>query len=430
MFDSHRRSLFLAILVALAAGSVAACTEDLGTGAACPELCPDQDISMIDTVIEPIVIDTTLIGIPPAGSIGRLFVAARGDTVVSYGVIRFDSLTRRFRPDVDDTTTVPIADVREASLQLLTDTARRIVTAPITIELYDVDTTAADTSTAAIVALVRPDRLIGSLTLPQDTTLDTLRVPVNDAALMDRIGDAGRRLRIAVTIGSAESAQLYVVGLISDSDAARLSYVPLSDEGAEGARVTVTPRSTTPAESQFAATLLTDYTVIAVGSDAVPGTELAVGGLPNRRTYLRFEIPPSIVDSSSVVRATLLLTQQPTHGIAEDDTIGVFPYIVTAGAPVTDIARAALVSTPGSAVGLDSLKVVPSDSGLVTLDVVRLLRAWRGQNVERVPRALVLRTGLEGLLPVEVRFFSTEAAEELRPRLRLTYIPRTTIGLP
>jgi hypothetical protein len=170
--------------------------------------------------------------------------------------------------------------------------------------------------------------------------------------------------------------------------------------------------------------------VIADGSAPVPPTELAVGGLPNRRTYLRFDIPSDLIDSASIVRATLILTQQRVFGVAADDTVGVFPYFVTAGSAVTDLSRAALIITPGSALGLDSLKVVPSDSGEVSLDVVQLLRAWRGQRIDLVPRALVLRTSLEGLLPIEVRFFSTEAAETLRPRLRLTYIPRTEIGLP
>jgi hypothetical protein len=223
MFDSHRRSLLLALVTVLGVGATAACTEDLGTGAACPDLCPEQDVSMIDTVISPISIDTTLIGIPPAGTAGLLLVASRGDTLESYGVVRFDSLTGRFRPDVTDTTTVPVDDVRDASLRFLVDTARRIATAPITIEVYDVDTTAADSNTAAIAALVRPDRLIGSLALPQDTTLDTLRVSLDDIVVADRVVNA-RRLRVAIAIRSAASAQLYLTGLITNSEATRITY--------------------------------------------------------------------------------------------------------------------------------------------------------------------------------------------------------------
>ena len=59
-----------------------------------------------------------------------------------------------------------------------------------------------------------------------------------------------------------------------------------------------------------------------------------------------------------------------------------------------------------------------------------LVRAWQRQDAEFAPHALVLRTGIEDFQPVEVRFFSSEAAADLRPRLRIIYIPRTNPGLP
>lgn len=429
MYDSRSRTFLALAFGVLALAGVSACSEDLGSGAACPALCPDQNVETLETVIEPVILDTTLIGLPPLGSSGRLYIASRGDTVETYGVVRFDVLTRRFRPAVDDTTTAPIAEVRGATVRILTDTLRRIVNAPITLELYDVDTTAADTNTAAVAALIRPERLIGSVTLPADTSLDTLRIPISEEALLAKIADS-TRLRIAIGIRSDLSAQLLVVGLAAVADATRLTYTPVSAEGVEGAELTVAPRSTTPAESPAAAAQLADYLVVARGSPPVPSTELAVGGLPNRRSYLRFDIPASIIDSSTVIRATLVLTQQPTTGVAADDTIGVYPYIVTAGSAVTDLSRVALLITPGSLFGLDSLAVVPSDTGEVSLDIVGLVRAWRLQSAEDMPRALVLRTSLEATQPTEVRFFSSDAAASLRPRLRLTYIPRTDFGLP
>ena len=45
-------------------------------------------------------------------------------------------------------------------------------------------------------------------------------------------------------------------------------------------------------------------------------------------------------------------------------------------------------------------------------------------------RALVLRSAFEGAEIGEIRFFSREAPAALRPRLRLSYIPRTEFGLP
>src|SRR2546430_10512303 len=50
------------------------------------------------------------------------------------------------------------------SLQFRIDTLSIKGADPVTIEAYDVDTTANDTSTAAILALFRPDRFISSQT--------------------------------------------------------------------------------------------------------------------------------------------------------------------------------------------------------------------------------------------------------------------------
>lgn len=431
MFDSPRRSRFAVGVAVALATALAGCTEDYGTGAACPDLCPTTDVEMREIVLDAIALDTTLVGLPPLGSPGRLLVATRGDTLVTYGVIRYDVVPTRFRPSASDTTTAPIGNVVGAEMRILTDTARRIVTAPVTINLYDVDTTAADSSNAAIAALIRPDRLIGSVTLPQDTTLDTLRVPIDDAVLLSKI-QSESRLRVGIQVTSAQSAQFVVIGLASTTDATHITFTPIGEDNVEGAAITIQPRSTTPAESRDAAAQLADYTVVAVGSPDPPPDILAVGGMPSRRAYLRFDLPPEILDSATIVRAQLILTQQPvTGGVLPNDTIGVFPYIVTAGAPVTDVWRAASLIAAGSLLGLDSIKVVPSGSAVRTLEVVPLLRAWQRQDPERVPHALVLRTNIEGYEAREVRFHSSEAADPaLRPRLRLIYIPRTNQGLP
>ena len=47
-----------------------------------------------------------------------------------------------------------------------------------------------------------------------------------------------------------------------------------------------------------------------------------------------------------------------------------------------------------------------------------------------VPRALAFRISREGAASSELRFFSSEAAAGLRPRLRITYFPRKEFALP
>jgi hypothetical protein len=63
------------------------------------------------------------------------------------------------------------------------------------------------------------------------------------------------------------------------------------------------------------------------------------------------------------------------------------------------------------------------------LPLVNAVRAWRFLP-SGTQRAIVLRAAAEGNQTGEVRFFSSEAAAAQRPRLRLTYIPRTSFGLP
>ena len=105
------------------------------------------------------------------------------------------------------------------------------------------------------------------------------------------------------------------------------------------------------------------------------------------------------------------------------------PQAVVATETITDLRRAAALVANASAVVIDSLRLAPADSGQRVLSLVALVRAWRSFP-EGTQRAVVLRAALEGSQVGEVRFFSSEAASGLRPRLRLSYIPRTDFGLP
>jgi hypothetical protein len=49
---------------------------------------------------------------------------------------------------------------------------------------------------------------------------------------------------------------------------------------------------------------------------------------------------------------------------------------------------------------------------------------------EELPRAIVLRSSLEGEFPSEFYFYSSEAPASLRPRVEISYIPRVDFSLP
>ena len=93
---THQRSRALILIGFLAAVSVVACTEKLESGAACPVLCPQQSVELKDTIIDAVAIDSTQPGYPPIGQETELLLAARGDTLDTRIIVRFDTLAKTF----------------------------------------------------------------------------------------------------------------------------------------------------------------------------------------------------------------------------------------------------------------------------------------------------------------------------------------------
>jgi hypothetical protein len=436
-----RRSVTRAATLAIAAAGalgIPGCSEKLEAGRACPILCPDQDIELRDTLVAAVVVATTLGSYPPIGEEPQLLLTSRGDTLETRIVIRYDTLPTTYRPASSPTDT-PIEAVQDAKLaiRLRFPTPRPGQT--VTIEAYDVDTTVtddADTVAATMLPLFRPDRFLGSLTFkPSDvsevtattpTPDSTAHIPINDAYLVAKIL-AKARLRVGLLVRAPESAEL-VFQSVAGLRPQQLSFNVPGDP--------VVPRSTgpysaTPAERSVANTL-SDFVIVAQKrAPATPAEVLAIGGVPGRRGYLRFDLPRGIVDSTSVVRATLLLTQYPNRLAAHGpDSLSVYPQPVVASELVTDLRKAAALLGGGRPFRLDSLRAAPDDSGEVSIEVVGLLNVWRQTQPQQSMRALVLRLPTEGVGPDELYFYSVEAAAAFRPRLRIVYAPRLGIGLP
>jgi hypothetical protein len=190
---------------------------------------------------------------------------------------------------------------------------------------------------------------------------------------------------------------------------------------------TVIPLSTTPADDPIAKANLGDYTVFARRPPEAGPSDLVVGGFPPRRTYLRFEIPLNVLDSSTVVRATILLNQIPTPLLDPTDSVMIVPQLVLAGVSVTDPTKAAQILTDFTP---DSLKARPGESGVRQIEIGAVFGFWRQLKASETPHAIVLRVGREGRSPLEIRFSSLEAAAQLRPRLRISYTNEVPLGLP
>jgi hypothetical protein len=421
-----RNRFWLMVLVAGVAGTVAACSEDLNSTAGCPSLCPEQNIVSRDTVLETFMaVDTTVLGYPVIGTETFLLVASRGDTLDTRAVMRFDTLTQRFTRGGADSA---IYTVDSSMVTLRLDTTGTKATAPVSLQVYDVDTTAADTATSVALSLFRPDRLIGGRTYAVTELKDTLRVPLfNDKVLGKLTGTAPRRLRLGFRVQSAASAQIRIVSR-DGGGAPTLSYDASPDTTVKA--IINSPSSSTPTDNPTLRSDLTDYQLVAFSPSTVAGDLLGVGGLPSQRTYLRFDVPSRLVDSSAtVVRATLLLTQVPTNSVDAADSLTIYPQVVRAAVTLADVVKSAgILNQP--ALEIDSLRFRPNESGQRAIEIVGALREWKAIGASSLQRAIVLRAATEGASAPVVLFYSSKAAPAQRPRLRITYVNKVELGIP
>ena len=297
---------------------LAACSEQVTGSLGCPQLCSDQSVQLRDTVlVSGVTLDTTFTGFPRLGTPSTLTLVAQGDTADVRLVARFDTLKYTYRP-TGATTDTAITRVDSAALLFLIDTTIARPTGPVRLEAFDVDTTAADTVPRALLPLFRDSRSLGSRTFTPAELTDTLRLPISNAALLDKITGV-KRLRIGlrlVNLGATSStARLRLSRAQSPKVRFRVSADTLVGPD------TLTLHSSTPAGIATIANGLTIYPVIAGGALPVPASSiLAVGGLAGARSYLQFDIPAIVLDSVQVLRATLQLTQRPSRapGITGD----------------------------------------------------------------------------------------------------------------
>ncbi len=427
----RRRNLAL-FAAALAVVAAAACSDNLESDAACPSLCPGQVVTLRDTVIDAVLVDTSISGFPAVGLAPYILMSTRGDTLDARGIFRFDSLPTTFTRTNSPVDT-NIIGVDSAYLMLQVDTTETLPGAPVTISVYDVDTdnpdsTVADTATALLAPLFTPDRLLGSKTYSPDSLRDSLRVPISDDSLFAYIR-ANKRLRLGVEVTGSNRPQLRV-GTSAIYLPAELQFKPAPHGDTTGVTpMYVMPLSKTPAGTPLAAQL-SEFMLVVKGSNPTTNPVLAVGGLPGRRVYLRFDLPAKIIDSSTVLRATLLLNQMPNRDSPDAyDTATVWPQALLASSAVTDLTRALrLLSTVGG-FGLDTIeKFAPADSGQRQFEMVQLIRAWSAGLGPNDPQALAVRTEFEGASGALYWFTSSAGPAALRPKVEITYAPPPSAG--
>jgi hypothetical protein len=405
---------------------ITACSENLTGSLGCPELCQDQSALLRDTTLTGVlVVDTVVTGFPLQSTARDFTLLSKADSGDLRVVFRFDTLDSTFRhpnASVDSA----VSRIIKPLIHFNVDTSYGKLSAPITIDAYDVDTTAADSLPQALLPLFRPDRLIGSATFASIAITDSLTVPIDSTVVLAKI-QAGARLRVGLRIRGTSADRLRINGT---DYTPRLTYRVTPDTLVSTDSAFVYSR--TPAEDATLASTYAAYQLIAAGAlPPPPGSVIAVGGIAGARTFLRFNVPSILIDSVQVVRASLLLTQLPSRVQANrSDSVAMLANPVLAGAQVTDLNLLLQLTGTGSLVGIDSVRMVPKDAGLKSVELVNLFRVWRGIGEANSIRAIVLKAKQEGASPAELDFVSNEGPVDQRPRLQITYVPRRGFGLP
>jgi hypothetical protein len=78
-------------------------------------------------------------------------------------------------------------------------------------------------------------------------------------------------------------------------------------------------------------------------------------------------------------------------------------------------------------------QMAPTDAGLDTLHLVgstaNVFNYWKAEG-SAIQRGIVFKLVTEGVEPRQILFYGPSAAPALRPRVHISYVPHSIIGLP
>lgn len=381
------------VLAVLAGG----CREDLTAPGICPEYCPAKIIEVFDSLfVGSISRDSAYAGYVAAYEAERAQVISDGAANESRVIVRFNPFSAEFNNQ-------PIAQID--SFRLRVDVIRRSDWPGMELAVHrlppDIDST---TTHADLVAFFDDSTEIAVLVLPDTLESDTISVLLPGDAFPELIADSmvaavGFRMTSGpegyVDLGTREAAFPPVMTMY-------VQYT--SDEG--------------PVEVSEQRVVQFD-SFVAVDPPPFGPNVLGVGGAPSWRSFLRFDLPSYITDSSDIARATLILVPfEPISGAATDT------LRLRADALIGDVGSKSPILAPArelwDTLSTGGLNLVPGERDTVRIDVTHILKPLRADSTR--PRAIVLWMVPEAVSPAQARFWSSRNAPNA-PALFVTYTP-------
>ncbi len=377
-------------------------------------------------MIEPVAFAASVGDFPLRGTENGLWLATRGDSVDVRAIVRYDTVTSTYTVQG---AARPITALDSAHVMVRFALANVGWTGDITLEAYDVDTPATDTTTEVLAALFTPERLLGSTEVNSVALLldDSAKVYLRNDVILDKVR-SGARIRIGLRLAGPGTALLQSV---ETGAPPRLSFKPNPDDP-DARQLNIGPVSRSPATDATLAAELADHTIFVRGTETSDPARLIVGGIPARRTYLRLVVPSYYLDSVVLVRAQLSLFQRSAGTVDRTEPLAIAPVAVSASNRIVDITRAASLVFPALQFGIGAIVAAPADSGERRIDLIQLVRRWTSvTDRENGPQtALVLQSLNEATAAGYLEFYGLDAPPALRPKLRLSYIPRSRFGRP
>lgn len=390
---------------------VCACTEDLlaPENGACPDYCPPEHVTVVDSVLfDNIVSDSLYQGYVrswEAGSVQAYRDSSAAGDLGSRVFYRFPAFSDSLLLSSGDTVLGPVIGT-DSFVVALPIISRNADQTGLELVVHRLPPTIDSTATFADLDPYFADStIVAVLPVADSVTGATVSARLDSAAFPTLAAD-GNRTALGVALRTARG---YIqLGAVRGGSPPTLTrYLRLDSAGTavsrvEGKNAVSSAAAATPAP--------------AIGAD-----ERAAGGLPSVRTLLRFDMPARIVDSSIVLRATLVLV--PTGKVLgpPGDTLALLAHGLAADigpkSPLNYLVTDSIVARVGF------FPVGSSDT--LRLDVTTLVRGWVADSTK--PRALMVRAIPEGGSVAEVHFGSLTSGPD-RPRLQVTFAPPVTLG--
>ncbi len=409
-----RTFVWRSAVLAAAAGIFGCGSENIITPGRCPALCPSGNVVLADTLLAAFdTADASARGFVTADSAAFLLVSSL-DSLKSVALIRFSPVfPDTFRIGAD--TTSYVSALPPDSVRLVLRVGQRDTAVKnVRLILYRLP---AKFDTAITYAQAQPyfaDSLVVDTAAVPDTLAsgdlhitmpDTLRAPPADSGVI--------ALGVKVVADTAT-----VLGITSGRAG---TLAPLLTYYIHAASDTSKKTSKSPEPS------LAIFVQSPDPAQVPPGV-LAVGGLPTARSAIYPALPKVAVDSTAIVRGTLILnTVRPVTGFSRDS------FYVEVRPLLRDFGIKSILYPDSSIAGRTLVHV--GQTGTVKVDITTILRLWGTTLGDTLPRVLALKVyvpgGSEGGVLGRADFAGRAAgAAGGAPQLQVTYVKKYEFGVP